>query len=189
VNLVGFLVCVVFPFFPVCKMTSLDDLIVAVKSLQKQVGDLVTETSKVNHELGNVKKELGTVKSDLVAVSAELKVVKASGGSSGSGSGTGGGGSGGGSSSSHSFVIDSSFPIPIYNSSSMSPDHFLLEVEEFLTLKGINKTAWTALVSRMLPSDSDLIQWWRAVRTSVVSWDDFKRVLKLMSRVTQIHTS
>jgi hypothetical protein len=119
-----------------------------------------------------VKKESGTVKSDLVAVSTEVQKVKASGGS---GSGTGGGGSGGGSSSSHSFVIDSSFPIPIYNSSSMSPDHFLLEVEEFLTLKGINKTAWTALVSRMLPSDSDLIQWWRAVRTSVVTWDDFKR--------------
>jgi hypothetical protein len=144
---------------------------------------VTTEVTSVKGGLVTLSNQISTVKAEIHTVTDEVvKISKSSGSGGGSGSGSGsreGSGSGGSGSSSspHSSVIDSSFPIPTYNSS-LSPDHFLQEVEEFLTLKRIGRNSWTALLSRMLPSDSDLIQWWRALCSTGVSWDDFKRVFK-----------
>jgi hypothetical protein len=112
---------------------------------------VTTEVTSVKGGLVTLSNQISTVKAEIDTVTAEVvKISKSSGGASGSGSGSRGGtGSSGSSSSPHSSVIDSSFPIPTYNSSCMSPDHFLQEVEEFLTLKRIDRNSWTALVSRI----------------------------------------
>jgi hypothetical protein len=99
---------------------------------------VTTEVTSVKGGLVTLSNQISTVKAEIHTVTDEVvKISKSSGSGGGSGSGSGsrgGSGSGGSGSSSspHSSVIDSSFPIPTYNSSFMSPDHFLQEVEDSL---------------------------------------------------------
>ena len=56
----------------------------------------------------------------------------------------------------------------------MTPDPFIIEVEELLIWKNANRQNWLFLVSRMLKKDSDISRWWRETKASVHSWDEFK---------------
>jgi len=63
---------------------------------------------------------------------------------------------------------------PVYNCTTMSSDHFLIEAEEYLVSKGILQANWLLFVSRMLPKDSDVARWYRATKASIHTWDEFK---------------
>lgn len=62
---------------------------------------------------------------------------------------------------------------PLYDSSRMSADHFIQEVEEHLTAKGVDRANWLATVDRMFAKDSDNIKWWRITKPTIQTWKDF----------------
>jgi len=68
----------------------------------------------------------------------------------------------------------SGISIPVYDPSSETPDGFLGQVEEFLTLKNIPLDNWHRLVGKMLKEGSDVMAWWKAKRGQINSWNDFK---------------
>jgi hypothetical protein len=73
-------------------------------------------------------------------------------------------------------IIDSaaSVPIPRFDSNKMTPEAFLIEVEEYLAWKNASKETYVFLVSRMFAKDSDISRWWRETKQSVKTWDEFK---------------
>ena len=79
----------------------------------------------------------------------------------------------------------SSLPVPVYNPVKMTAGAFLQEVEEHMVLKVPDKSLWLAHVSRMFSADSDIASWWRAVKFSVTSWDDFKLKFRAYERDDQ----
>jgi hypothetical protein len=79
---------------------------------------------------------------------------------------------------SNPLMIDSSFPLPKYDPHSMTPEHFITEVEEFLTIKGVNSSSWHILVGRMMPADSEILQWYRANKSTLTSWNLFKSAFR-----------
>ncbi len=77
----------------------------------------------------------------------------------------------------HVLLFDplSGLSFPTYDHTCTSPDAFIHEVQEFLTLKQIPKSKWHMLVGRMLPAGSDILTWWKAKRISFRTWNDFRR--------------
>jgi hypothetical protein len=70
-------------------------------------------------------------------------------------------------------VVASSLTLPVYDSKSMSPEHFLSEIEDFLIMKGTPKAQWHLLVGRMFPT-GDLTQWWSSIKKQTHSWTTFR---------------
>jgi hypothetical protein len=58
----------------------------------------------------------------------------------------------------------------------MSPQHFITEVEEYLTWKGTRRDSWLLLVGRLFAKDSDISRWWRETKKNLIpnTWDEFK---------------
>jgi len=79
----------------------------------------------------------------------------------------------------------SSFLMPEYDASSMSPEHFLRDVEEFLTWKNAERSMWLFLVGRVFPNDSDSSKWFRKSRTSFTDWRSFKDRFLAYEKSTQ----
>jgi hypothetical protein len=73
-----------------------------------------------------------------------------------------------------SYIFDPIVSIPCYDSTRMTPEAFLLEVEEHLTWKNADKSSWLLLVTRMFKKDSDISRWWRETKLCIKSWDEFK---------------
>jgi hypothetical protein len=73
-------------------------------------------------------------------------------------------------------IIDSaaSVPIPRFDANKMTPEAFLIEVEEYLAWKNASEETYVFLVSRMFAKDSDISRWWRETKQSVKTWDEFK---------------
>jgi hypothetical protein len=73
-------------------------------------------------------------------------------------------------------ILDSgsSVPIPKFDANKMTPESFLIEVEEYLAWKNASKETWIFLVSRMFAKDSDISRWWRETKQTVKTWDQFK---------------
>ena len=76
-------------------------------------------------------------------------------------------------------IVDSasSLQMPCYRAGKISPESFLLEVEEYFRLKGAERDTWVMLISRMLPHDSDISRWWRESKAEANDdWDIFKDI-------------
>ncbi|CAL8107963.1 unnamed protein product [Orchesella dallaii] len=67
---------------------------------------------------------------------------------------------------------------PKYKSGSMTPNSFIAEVQEYLTLKGTPQSQWHLLVGRFFEIESDIACWWRSKRSSVKTWTDFVSAFK-----------
>jgi hypothetical protein len=75
-----------------------------------------------------------------------------------------------------SFSFDShSMSIPQYNPRKMTPEHFIEEVTEYFHLRGVPSHTWLMLIFRMFFPDSASARWWREVKSSVHSWDEFTK--------------
>ena len=70
--------------------------------------------------------------------------------------------------------LGSNAPIPVYKPLEMSPEAFILELEEYLTYRNAPQTAWLATLSRIFEKNSDLRNWWRESRNSCVDWTSFR---------------
>jgi len=74
----------------------------------------------------------------------------------------------------HIVDSESSVQLPCYVAGKMSPESFLVEVEDYFVLKGTEKRMWVHLVRQMFPRDSDVARWWRETRKdSNNNWDEF----------------
>jgi hypothetical protein len=73
-----------------------------------------------------------------------------------------------------SYIFDPLVSIPCYDPTRMTPEAFLLEVEEHLTWKNADKSSWLLLVTRMFKKESDISRWWRETKINIKSWDSFK---------------
>ena len=65
------------------------------------------------------------------------------------------------------------FAAPVYEASSMTPDHFIKEAETYFKWKGIDPAEWHKLVGKMIPLESDTARWWRVAVELAHTWKDF----------------
>jgi len=71
-------------------------------------------------------------------------------------------------------ILDPISSLPTYDSTKSTPAAFVLEIEEHLTWKNMDKDLWLLLVNRMFVKDSDIARWWRETKHSIKTWDEFK---------------
>ncbi|CAL8126011.1 unnamed protein product [Orchesella dallaii] len=145
----------------------------AVKTLL----DIKTAILGINVEIGNLKVDIASVKSEIGTVKAKVcatapvpppvpptppPLVPPIPGPTGG------------------FMFDPSvgFPLPSYESGKMTPESFLVEVEEFLTFKGVPQAQWHALAGRFFKPETDISCWWRAKKSSFTTWNAFKTSFK-----------
>ena len=69
---------------------------------------------------------------------------------------------------------NSNFACPTYDSTSMTPEHFISEAEEYFACRNVHRTTWHLVVGRMLPENSDVSRWWYVTKATVTDWDHFK---------------
>jgi hypothetical protein len=74
------------------------------------------------------------------------------------------------------YIFDPTVSMPSYDSAKMTPEAFIIEIEEHLAWKNVDKSMWLKLIARMFPKDSDIARWWRETKTSAVTWEQFKVV-------------
>ncbi|CAL8149059.1 unnamed protein product [Orchesella dallaii] len=153
------------------------DLNTAVLGNTNMLATQATNLSTLQTTVANVTTQLGSISTKIGTAATTHTTSTAHTTGSATASGSGSGSSGTPHTHTHAPTIDvtQGLPFPKYDPTSMTPRAFIAEAEEFLTLKGTALASWHLIVGRMFDPTSDIANWWRAKRTTIASWADFKK--------------